>query len=124
MDVGLRNDGIASGNLIRIVAKYALLVMISLLSSLIACGYWVVFTSEPTDPDDMQVFLRFKIGEYLIALDCLINALCLILQFRFNSKWYYCFCGFCDRVCFGWFHNDRVVTLSTLTLSRTDSTAI
>ena len=122
--MGLRDDGAMSSNLIKIVAKYALLVMISLLSSLLACGYWVAFVSEPTDPDDFTTFIRFKIGEYLIATDCVVNALCLILQFRFNTKWYYCICGFCDRVCFGCFHSERTVSISTLALSRTDSTAV
>ena len=76
--------------------KLTLLTIISLISSWI-CFIFVGLTLFISNGELNETI--FIINENWIALDVVVNAICLILQYKYYDEWYNLICNKCHLCC-------------------------
>ena len=102
-----------------IVAKNTLLVSITIISFFITDGFWAFCVYDVNNVNSQ----RFILSEHLLGLDAIINSICLILQFKFMTKYYLKLCNPCHakslQCCYGRKNIMQVMSVSMRTISPT-----
>ena len=97
------NDKNDRDEMMDVAVKSSILVITTIVSFVIFEGYWTLCLLHTKYVNSQ----RFIIAEHLLALDCIINQICLMLQFKFMNKHYYFLCRICHQACFNCCSNDN-----------------
>eukprot|EP01083_Nonionella_stella_P087426 243246_1 len=83
-----------------IASKYAILSFIAITSTQLflvsAAINALSFKNETTE----YYLASFSVYYGLLAMDCLINALCICLNLEYNDTWFWNCCCFCHSLCY------------------------
>ena len=82
--------------MMNVVVKSSLLVIIAIISFILFEGFWTLCFLNSNHVNSQ----KFIISEQLLSIDCIINQLCLMLQFHFMNKHYYTMCNKFHITCF------------------------
>eukprot|EP01084_Bolivina_argentea_P121502 215319_1 len=81
-----------------VASKYAILSSTAIISTQLFLLSSVNHSMAFSQPD-WYYFLSWDIYGVLFALDCLLNSLCICLNFDFNQIWFLTLCCICNNCC-------------------------
>ena len=51
------------------------------------------------DTPENELYALHVVSEFMMAIDCCIHVLCVLLAFVFVKEWYHTLCGCCHQCC-------------------------
>eukprot|EP01084_Bolivina_argentea_P152703 266331_1 len=88
-------------SMLNLITKYCVLSVVTIISGQIYFGTSLIHSQAiKTSPNrDRFYIISYGIRRVIFAIDCVVNCICVLLLFSFQSKLYRILCGGCDLLC-------------------------